>query len=173
MNFEIIGKFGGNYLIYKNPRNRDYICVYDNEMKQIGKVEMDYIPDDRLINVDFFPFSDFTYVIYQYQKKNVVYCMAVTVDGLGKRITEPMQLDTSHLGFAANNKIYSAISSEDKSKIVIFKINNRNKQNYLVTSLLLMINWSSRKEALSISVWMTAMITSMSFLLIMMVILCL
>lgn len=136
MNFEIIGKFGGNYLIYKNPRNRDYICVYDNEMKQIGKVEMDYIPDDRLINVDFFPFSDFTYVIYQYQKKNVVYCMAVTVDGLGKRITEPMQLDTSHLGFAANNKIYSAISSEDKSKIVIFKINNRNKQNYLVTSLL-------------------------------------
>src|SRR5258706_668765 len=126
MNFEIIGKFGSNYLIYKNPRNRDYICVYDNEMKQTGKVEMDYIPDDRLINVDFFPFNDFTYVIYQYQKHNVVYCMAVTVDGLGTEITEPKQLDTSHLGFAANNKIYSAISSEDKSKIVIFKINSRN-----------------------------------------------
>src|ERR1043165_7726304 len=136
MNFEVIGKFGGNYLIYKNPRNRDFICLYDNEMKQIGKVEMDYIPDDRLINVDFFPYNEFTYVVYQYQRKNVVYCMSVTIDGSGKKISDPVQLDSSHLGFAANNKIYSAISSEDKSKIGIFKINSRNKSNYVVTTIL-------------------------------------
>jgi hypothetical protein len=136
MNFEIIGKFGANYLIYKNPRNSDFICLYDNEMKQIGKVDMDYIPDDRLINVDFFPYSEFTYVIYQFQRKNVVYCMSVTIDGTGKKITEPVQLDSSHMGFAANNKIYSAVSSEDKSKIAIFKINSRNKQNYIITTIL-------------------------------------
>jgi len=136
MNFEIIGKFGGNYLVYKNPRNRDFICLYDNDMKQIGKVEMDYIPDDRLINVDFFPYNDFTYVIYQYQRKNVVYCMSVTIDGVGKKISEPVQLDSSHMGFAANNKIYSAITSEDKSKIAVFKINSRNKANYVVTTIL-------------------------------------
>jgi hypothetical protein len=136
MNFEIIGKFGANYLIYKNPRNRDFICVYDNDMKQVGKVEMDYIPDDRLINVDFFPYNDFTYVVYQYQRKNVVYCMSVKIDGLGKRISDPVELDSSHLGFAANNKIYSSITSEDKSKISIFKINSKNKQNYVLTTLL-------------------------------------
>lgn len=136
MNFEIIGKFGNNYLIYKNPRNHDFICVYDNEMKQVGKVEMDYIPNDRLINVDFFPYSDFSYVIYQYQRKNVVYCMSVKVDGMGNKISDPVELDTSHVSFSANNKIYSAISSEDKSKISIFKINSKNRQNYILTTLL-------------------------------------
>jgi hypothetical protein len=136
LNFEIIGKFGGNYLIYKSARNRDFIGVYDNEMKQIGKVEQDYVPDDRLINIDFFPYSDFSYVIYQYQKKNVVYCMAVKIDGMGKKISDPQQLDSSHIGFSANNKIYSTISSEDKSKILVFKINSKNKQNYIVTTVL-------------------------------------
>src|ERR1700741_1002728 len=131
INFEIIGKFGSNYLIYKNIRNRDYIGIYDNDMKMIAKEEQDYIPDDRLINVDFFPYTDYTYVVYQYQKKNVVYCMAVKVDGLGKKLTEPQQLDSSHIGFAANNKIYSAITSEDKSKVMIFKINSKNKENYI------------------------------------------
>ena len=38
-----------------------------------------------MINVDFFPYSDFTYMIYQYQKKNVVYCEAVKMDGKGKK----------------------------------------------------------------------------------------
>lgn len=136
MNFEIIGKFGNNFLIYKNNRNRDFIAVYDNDMKQTGKVEMDYIPDDRLINVDFFPYNDFTYVIYQYQRKNVVYCMSATIDALGKKVGEPVTLDTTHIGFAANNKLYSTISSEDKSKIVVFKINSRNKENYIVTTVL-------------------------------------
>jgi len=40
------------------------------------------------------------------------------------------------MGFAANNKIYSAITSEDKSKIAVFKINSRNKANYVVTTIL-------------------------------------
>ncbi|MES1221959.1 MAG: hypothetical protein ABUT20_41060 [Bacteroidota bacterium] len=136
MNFEIIGKFAGNYLIYKNIRNKDFIGIYDNDMKQIGKEEQDYVPDDRLINIDFFAYYDFSYAIYQYQKKNVVYCMSVKIDGMGKRISEPQQLDSAHLGFSANNKIYSTITSEDKSKILIFKINSKNKQNYVLTSVL-------------------------------------
>lgn len=136
MNFEIIGKVGGNFLIYKSIRNKNYIAVYDNELQQTAKEEMDYIPDDRLINVDFFPYSDFTYLIYQYQKKNVVYCNAVKVDGNGKRMSDVMSLDTSHIGFSANNKIYSTIVSEDKSHLMVFKINSRNKSKYIVTTLL-------------------------------------
>src|SRR5215208_6029463 len=66
MNFEIIGKVAGNFLVYKKVRSRNYVAVYNNEMEQIGKEEMDYIPEDRLINVDFFPYVDFSYLIYQY-----------------------------------------------------------------------------------------------------------
>jgi hypothetical protein len=42
MDFEVIGKIGGNFLVYKDLANRSYITVYDNDMKEIGKVEHEY-----------------------------------------------------------------------------------------------------------------------------------
>src|SRR5690349_22927839 len=56
LNFEIVGKIDGNFLIYKNIRNKHTIVVLDKEMKDVSKEEQDYIPDDnRVINTDFFP----------------------------------------------------------------------------------------------------------------------
>jgi hypothetical protein len=136
MDFEIIGKVSGNFLVYKTMRGRNYITAYDNDMKQVAKEEHKFLPDDRLINVDFFPFADHAYMIYQYQKKNVVYCNAAKVDGMGKMIGEVMQLDTSHIGFATSNRIYQVINSEDKSKLMVFKINSRNRDRYILTTML-------------------------------------
>jgi hypothetical protein len=137
LNFEIIGKVSGNFLIYKNLRSRNFISVYNNDMEQIAREEQEYMPGDRLINVDFFPYADHAFMIYEYQKKNVVYCEAVKIDGNGKKISDIIPVDTSHIGFSASNKIYSSISSEDHSKIMIFKINSRNKSRYLVSTVLL------------------------------------
>lgn len=137
MNFDVAGKVSGNFLVYKNTRNRHWIVVFDNDMQQLAKVEQAYIPNnDRVINVDFFPYSDFCYIIYQYQRKNVVYCMASKVDGNGNPAGEPMELDTSHIGFSSNNRIYTAVTSEDKSKISVFKINSRNRKVYIMTTML-------------------------------------
>ena len=47
MNFEIAGKIGGNYLIYKNIRNKNWISVLNNEMEEIDRVEQDYVPDNE------------------------------------------------------------------------------------------------------------------------------
>ncbi|HEV7779969.1 MAG TPA: hypothetical protein VGO58_01825 [Chitinophagaceae bacterium] len=138
MDFEIAGKIGGNFLIYKNTRGKNWISVLDNEMKEITKVDQDYVPDnDRMINVEFFPYSDFCYMIYQYQKKNVVYCMASKIGPDGNKIGDVTALDTTHIGFAANNKIYTVLSSEDKSKLIVFKINSKNKRAYLMTTMLM------------------------------------
>ena len=136
MNFEIIGKVGGNFLIHKNVRNKNFVAVYDNEMKQIHKEEHEYLPEDRLINMDFFPYTDHAYMVYQYQRKNVVYCKTVKIDSRGKKISDVIELDTSHIGFNASNKIYSVITSEDKSQLMVFKINSRNKSRYIVTTIL-------------------------------------
>ncbi len=138
MNFEIVGKVGGNFMIYKNTRNKYWMTVYDNDMKQVSKTEMDYIPDnDRLINIDFFPYSDHVYMIYQYQKKNIIHCMAAKLDATGKLSGDVQELDTTQLGFTSDNKIYTAITSDDKSRISVFKINSRNKRNFLMTTMLL------------------------------------
>jgi len=147
MNFEIIGKVSGNFLVYKNVRNKNYIAVYNNEMEQTSKEELDYIPDDRLINVDFFPYQDFSYMIFQYQKKNVVYCNAVKLDGQGKKASEIITLDTSHIGFNASNKIYSSLTSDDKSHLMVFKINSRNRTKYIISTILLDRNLYSLKRS--------------------------
>src|SRR5262245_40142178 len=136
MKFEIIGKMGNNYLIYKAIRGDNFICLYDNEMKMTKKVKHEYLPDERMINVDFFPYPDFIYMIYQYQKRNIVHCMAVKLDGMGNKISDPIEVDTTLIGGSANNKIYTTLSSEDKQKLIIFKINSKNRDRFVITTKL-------------------------------------
>jgi hypothetical protein len=134
-NFEIIGRIDGNILVFKNNRSNNAICIYDNDMKLVQRVNQDFLPD-KYINVDFIQYPDFCYMIYEYQRKNVVHCAAVKIDGLGKKMGEPVDLDTTQIGFAASNKIYTTIFSEDKQRIMVFKINSKNPRNYLFTTFL-------------------------------------
>jgi len=136
INFDIIGKVGGNFLVYKNNRNDSYICVYDNNMKMIERVKHEYLPDERMVNIDFFPYSDFSYMIYQYYKRGIVHCAWVKIDGNGKKISDPVEIDTTHVGIAGDTKIYTALSSEDKGKIILFKINSKNKSKFYITTKL-------------------------------------
>ena len=62
--------------------------------------------------------------------------MATKMDGNVKRLTDPIELDTTQVGFAANNKIYTAINSDDKQHIMVFKINSKNRDNFVFTTLL-------------------------------------
>ena len=138
MDFEIAGKIGGNFLVYKNTRSKIWISVLDNDMKQLDKIEQDYVPqNDRIINVDFFPYNDFCYMVYQYQKKNIVHCVASKIGPDGKKIGAIIELDTTHIGFASDNKIYTVLTSEDKTKLIVFKINSKNKSSYLMTTMLM------------------------------------
>ena len=135
LNFDIIGKVGGNFLVYKNLRNKYAISIYNNQMKPIDKVDLDFMPD-RAINVDFIAYPDFAYIIYQFQKRNILHCMAAPIDGNGKLLKAPFQIDTTQISFFADNKIYSTIHSEDRSKIMIYKIQKKyDKFNF--TTLLL------------------------------------
>lgn len=125
LDFQIIGKIHDNFLIYKNIRNDYAICSYDNSMRLLNRVGLRFMPD-KTLNVDFVAYPDFAWLIYQYQKRSTVYCMAVKINDDGKLLSDPIQLDTTHINFFANNKIYSTINSEDKSKIMIYKIQKKN-----------------------------------------------
>src|SRR5450432_1110069 len=135
LDFNIIGKVGGNFLIYKNIRNKYGISIYDNRMKSRDKVDLDFMPD-KTINVDFVAYPDFAYIIYQFQKRNILHCMAAAIDGNGKLLKTPFELDTTQISFFADNKIYSTINSEDKSKILIYKIQKKNDKFNFTTLLL-------------------------------------
>lgn len=134
LNFDIVGKIDNNYLIYKNIRNDYAISVYDNEMKLTGNIDLKFMPD-RTLNVDFIAYPDYAWMIYQYQRRNIVYCMAVKINGEGKLLTDPIEVDTSAISFFADNKIYSTIYSEDKKEVMIFKIQKKNDQFNFTTLL--------------------------------------
>ena len=113
-NFEIIGKLNGNFLVYKSNHSDDAICIYDNDMKLKERVKLDFTPDQQLINVDFVAYPDFFYMIYEFQRKGIVHCVAAKLDANAKKLMEPVELDTTQVGFASNNKIYTTINSDDK-----------------------------------------------------------
>jgi len=134
-NFEIIGKINGNVLVFKNNRTENAICVYDNNMRLLNREKQDFLPE-KYLNIDFIQYPDFCYMIYEIQRKNIVHCTAVKIDGMGRKMGDPVELDTTQINFAANNKIYSTIVSEDKQKIMVFKINSKNPRTFFFTSFL-------------------------------------
>lgn len=134
MNFDVIGKIGGNYLIYKNVRNAHAISVYDDRMDVIDKVDMKFL-GDKTLNVDFIAYPDFAWMIYQYQQRNTIYSSAVKIDRDGKLLSDPVVLDTSVVSFFADKKIYTTISSEDKKQIMVFKIQKKNDRFKFTTLL--------------------------------------
>jgi hypothetical protein len=133
--FDVIGKVDGNYLVFKSNRSDNSVSIYDKEMKLVNRVALDFMPD-HWINADFVAYPNFAYIIYQYQRKNLVHCSMVKIDGKGKPISEPIDLDTTQIGFASNNKIYNTLVSDDKQKIMVFKINSKEQKNFLFTTLL-------------------------------------
>ena len=141
MNFEIIGKMNSNILVYKFNRSRHKINIFDKDMNTLETVRLDFIPD-RTFNIDFVAYPDHFYMIYQYQKGSILHCMAVKMDANAKKLNEPIEIDTTRIPVMTDNKIYSTVYSEDRQKIVIFKIQTRyqkfNMQTLLFNSEMIM-----------------------------------
>jgi hypothetical protein len=133
--FEIIGKINNKFLVYKTAGYNHFISVYNDDMVQVDKLKLDYLTE-RVFNVDFINYPDFAYMFYQYQKRGIIYCMAVKIDGDGKKVGEPMELDTTNSREVQNNKIYSFVQSTDKSKIMFFKINTTQDKYHQITTIL-------------------------------------
>src|SRR5215831_495602 len=124
-----------HYIINNKNRNDHNITIYDTDMKVLQTVDLDFLPQ-KVLSTDILTYRDFFYFFYQYQKKNVVYCMATKLDGNGKMIEEPKELDTTVVNFFASDKLNSIIWSEDKQKIMVFKINTKNADRDILTTSL-------------------------------------
>lgn len=136
LNFEVVGKMNGNVLIYKNYRDLHYMTVFDADMKQIEKNKMDFLPD-KIIDVELIQYPDFIYMFYQYQRKGIYYAMAAKLDARGKKVGNPVQLDTTaDVNYSNTAKIYTVLSSENKQQIILFKIGTKSDRSHVLTTLL-------------------------------------
>jgi len=138
LNFEIIGRVGGNFLVFKNNRSRSWITVMDEEMMVTGKEELGYLPNaDKTINVDFFAYPEHVWMIYQFERRNVVYCVAAKLDRLGKRVGDLIELDTTHVGFASDrNEQLGDIEVDNEGSLVLTRFQRTFNDNIAKASLL-------------------------------------
>jgi len=91
MKFEILGKFSSGLLVYKYSSRQHIIAVYDNDMQLLSEKNLDFIPD-KIIDIDFVNYANHLFVIYQYQKNNIVFCAAADVADNGNVISGPFML---------------------------------------------------------------------------------
>ncbi len=132
MNFDILGKMNGNTVIFKNVRWRYAINYFNDSMRLVKQASLEYLPS-KTFNVDCIAYNDHIWLIYQHQKKGILYCMAQKVDSEGEKVNEPVELDTTSIGSVGDNKIYSTIYSDDKKSIIVFKMQRKDdRANFLV-----------------------------------------
>jgi hypothetical protein len=134
-NFEILGKVGANYLVFKNIGWKNIVQVFDKNMAELSNERLSYLPE-KIINADFITYPDYFLMVYQYKKNTVVYCDAVKMDANGQKMGEVINIDTTRVGMLSGNDIYSTIYSEDKKNVLIYKMHEKNERLHVVTKLL-------------------------------------
>ena len=133
--FDVVGKFNTNYLVYKNIDSKKYIGILDNRLRIANNVKMDFLPTS-IISHDIINYDDFFYFIYQYQKKNIVTCAAAKIGADGKLIGEPTIIDTVKVDSTIKSKLYNIVTSENKQNIAIYKVNIENFSAYTFITFL-------------------------------------
>ncbi|MFM7358230.1 MAG: hypothetical protein ACKO1T_06585, partial [Sediminibacterium sp.] len=135
LQFELIGKVGGQFLVYKSYRDQHFIYVFDNNMRTLQKNKLP-LENDRLLSTDFLVYPDFAWFFYQYYYKGAIYAAALKIDPSGNPVGKEVILDSTQRQSFSNNKIYSVINSEDKQQIMVFKINTSNDRRHILTTCL-------------------------------------
>lgn len=133
MNFEIIGKLSNNFLIYKNVKGDNTIAVYDENMRHLQEVPVTFLNGAKnILDVSFITQRNQSYMIYQQQEGDLVYCYAAIVEANGTMQRTPVLLDTTMINYTANSKIYNLITSNSRGKILLFKVSKKDRKTHRI-----------------------------------------
>lgn len=113
-------------------------------MEVVKTVDLDVFPE-KIISLNYVTYPDRILFFYEYQKRRNVFLDYIEVGPDGKYMKGPTTLDTTEVSIFSNNKIYSVINSDDKQKIMLFKVNSSNPHKFLITSYL----YNSKVELLT------------------------
>ncbi len=134
LNFEILGKFDGNFLIYKNINRSHKLTIYDNDMVIKETIKLDFV-SDKTYNIDFLKYADNFLMVWQYEKGNTTYCKAAKMNTTGKIIGNVIELDTTKMGFFGTKTYYGFTWSEDKKKVLVYKTQSKNEVYHVCTKV--------------------------------------
>ncbi len=134
MVFEILGNFSGDFLIYKNNNRRQFLTIYDNMMAVKKNIKLDFI-SEKTFNIDFVKYPDYFIMVWQYEKGSSTYSKAARMNGSGELMGEVISLDTTKTAFFSQKSAYRLSWSDDRKKVLLYKVQTRNNVYDLVTKI--------------------------------------
>lgn len=120
IHFEVIGKQGQGYWIYKNKQRSHFLCRYNKKMELTEEKELYMLPE-KTIDIDLYATKNGVMLVCQYKQQQQIFCQFIRLDTAGLLVQKPLLIDSVTSGASNNSRIYSSVCSDDKKKLLIYK----------------------------------------------------
>ncbi len=151
MQYEVLGKVGARYWIFKKNGNISTIAQYNEQMQLVKQNDLPFLPA-TVNSIEFIKQNNKLVAFYQFQAKTTLYAAAAILDAEGQLVGAPKIVDTvEKIRPGSGAKVFNLVQSDDHSKIALFTVNTTKASNIKVKVLSLSTQFEINSEA-SISV---------------------
>jgi len=121
MQYEVLGKVGSRYWIYKNVGGVATIAQYNDRMQLVKQNDLSFIKTTNLNGIEFITNANNVYVFFQFQVKATVYAAVAELNNDGLLVGSPRVVDSADkIKPGTRVKVFNLLESEDRQKMVIF-----------------------------------------------------
>lgn len=126
--FSVVGKVNNLLYLYRGSSDGYYLDAYDESMKPIAKVILDFLPS-KIYQVKFVALTDRIIVLFQVVESGRVIQYAALLDDRGRIKKDPVPVDTVKSSFFSYNRNYFLYSvSENKEDIAVYATNENGNE---------------------------------------------
>jgi hypothetical protein len=129
MQYEVLGKLGNHYWIYKKNGTISTIAQYNEEMQLVKQNDLTFLPA-QVQQIEFIKRDQQLFAFYQFQNNKTVYAALATLKSDGQLNGDPVILDTAqNIRPGSRAKIFNLIESDDHQRILLFSVNTSNSSS--------------------------------------------
>lgn len=148
MQYEVLGKVGSRYWIYKNVDGIATIAQYNERMQLVKQNDLSFIKTTQLNGIEFITHSNNVYVFFQFQLKATVYAAVAELNADGLLVGSPRVVDSAtKVRPGVRMKVFNLLESEDRQKLAIFSVNTTNPNAIKVRAITLNQQMENINEA--------------------------
>jgi hypothetical protein len=129
MQYEVLGKLGNHYWIYKKNGTISTIAQYNEQMQLVKQNDLTFLPA-QVQQIEFIKRDQQLFAFYQFQNNKTVYAALATLKSDGQLNGDPVILDTAqNIRPGSRAKIFNLIESDDHQRILLFSVNTSNSSS--------------------------------------------
>jgi hypothetical protein len=143
MQYEILGKVGERYWVFKNNEGIATIAQFNAQMLMVKQNDLAFLPK-QLNGLEFVTFSDKVFVVYQFQVNTTVYAALAQINTDGQLVGTPKILDTAEkIRPGSGTKVFNLLQSDDHQKVILFSVNTTKANALKVRTITLNNNFEA------------------------------